>query len=74
MPAACLFQPEALILCPRQWDHTMLSADPPSFYQHVGFVRPIAATLREPAAMPLVPLEQVEKLEQLRVSHAGHRS
>jgi 3-deoxy-manno-octulosonate cytidylyltransferase (CMP-KDO synthetase) len=57
---------------PRQWSDALLESDPPTFYQHVGLYAYRRDFLLELAAMPPVPLELVEKLEQLRVLYAGH--
>jgi 3-deoxy-manno-octulosonate cytidylyltransferase (CMP-KDO synthetase) len=56
----------------RQWDERLLHAEPPHFLQHVGlyaYRRDFLLHLRE---LPPSPLEQLEKLEQLRVLAAGH--
>jgi 3-deoxy-manno-octulosonate cytidylyltransferase (CMP-KDO synthetase) len=57
---------------PREWDEALLSTDPPTFYQHVGLYAYRREFLLRLAAMPPSPLEQIEKLEQLRVLEAGH--
>jgi 3-deoxy-manno-octulosonate cytidylyltransferase (CMP-KDO synthetase) len=67
-----LYFSRSMIPFPRQWDHTMLEANPPVFYQHVGLYAYRRDFLLKLAAMPPAPLEQVEKLEQLRVLHAGY--
>jgi 3-deoxy-manno-octulosonate cytidylyltransferase (CMP-KDO synthetase) len=56
----------------REWDDSLLSADPPHFYQHVGLYAYRRDFLLKLAAMPPSSLEQVEKLEQLRVLQVGH--
>ncbi|MEN6558463.1 MAG: 3-deoxy-manno-octulosonate cytidylyltransferase [Thermoguttaceae bacterium] len=60
------------IPCPRHWDDSLLKSDPPTFYQHVGLYAYRRDFLLKLAAMPPSVLEQVEKLEQLRVLEAGH--
>jgi 3-deoxy-manno-octulosonate cytidylyltransferase (CMP-KDO synthetase) len=57
---------------PRQWDDALLSSNPPTFYQHVGLYAYRREFLLKLAAMPPCRLEQVEKLEQLRVLDAGY--
>lgn len=56
----------------REWSDDLLTADPPHFYQHLGlyaYRRPFVLQL---AQMPPARIEQVEKLEQLRVLDAGY--
>jgi 3-deoxy-manno-octulosonate cytidylyltransferase (CMP-KDO synthetase) len=55
----------------RDWDDRLLAADPPVFFQHVGLYAYRREFLLALAAMPPSPLEQIEKLEQLRVLEAG---
>ena len=61
-----------MIPCPRHWDDALLTSDPP----HVLPARRAYAYRRDfllqLAAMPPSPLEQIEKLEQLRVLEAGY--
>ncbi len=57
---------------PRTWDDSLLSADPPCFYQHVGLYAYRRDFLIRLSEMPPCELEQIEKLEQLRVLHAGY--
>lgn len=57
---------------PRQWDDSLLSAEPPLFYQHVGLYAYRRDFLMDLAKMPPAPIEQTERLEQLRVLAAGH--
>ena len=56
---------------PREWDDRFLAADPPVFFQHVGLYAYRRSFLLELAAMPPARIEQIEKLEQLRVLDAG---
>ena len=60
------------IPCAREWNDALLAADPPHFYQHVGLYAYRRDFLLRLAAMPASRLEQVEKLEQLRVLQAGY--
>lgn len=55
----------------REWDPAMLDSDPPCFYQHVGLYAYRRDFLRKLASMEPSRLEQLEKLEQLRVLEAG---
>jgi 3-deoxy-manno-octulosonate cytidylyltransferase (CMP-KDO synthetase) len=55
----------------REWDDTLLSADPPLFYQHIGLYAYRRQFLLNLAQMPRCPLEKAESLEQLRVLHRG---
>lgn len=57
---------------PRQWDDALLQSNPPTFYQHVGLYAYRRVFLLQLASMTPCHLEQVEKLEQLRVLDAGH--
>ena len=56
----------------RTWNDDLLHADPPHFYQHVGLYAYRREFLLRLAEMRPSPLEQLEKLEQLRVIEAGH--
>ncbi len=56
----------------REWNDNLLAADPPHFYQHVGLYAYRREFLLKLAAMPPSSLEQIEKLEQLRVLQAGY--
>jgi 3-deoxy-manno-octulosonate cytidylyltransferase (CMP-KDO synthetase) len=55
----------------RDWSDDLLTAEPPHFYQHLGLYAYRRAFVREFAAMSPARIEQVEKLEQLRVLAAG---
>lgn len=57
---------------PRQWDDALLTSTPPTFFQHVGLYAYRRDFLLQLATMPPCRLEQIEKLEQLRVLDAGH--
>ncbi|MBN2580079.1 MAG: 3-deoxy-manno-octulosonate cytidylyltransferase [Pirellulales bacterium] len=67
-----LYFSRSVIPHPRQWDDALLDASPPSFYQHVGLYAYRRDFLLQLAEMPPSPLENIEKLEQLRVLEAGH--
>lgn len=56
----------------REWDDRLLDAERPHFFQHIGLYAYRREFLLSLAAMPPSPLEQIEKLEQLRVLQAGH--
>lgn len=49
----------------------LLNDDPPRFYQHIGLYAYRREFLLSLAQLPPSPLEQLEKLEQLRVLEAG---
>lgn len=66
-----LYFSRAPIPHPRQWDDSLLQAQPPHFYQHVGMYAYRRDFLLQLAAQPPARLEQLEKLEQLRVLQAG---
>ncbi len=55
----------------REWDDALLNAEPPVFHQHIGLYAYRREFLLRLSQMPPSPLEQVEKLEQLRVLQAG---
>jgi 3-deoxy-manno-octulosonate cytidylyltransferase (CMP-KDO synthetase) len=56
----------------RQWDDSLLRAHPAHFYQHLGIYAYRRNFLLHLASLPPSPLENVEKLEQLRVLEEGH--
>jgi len=56
----------------RDWDDRLLAADPPHFFQHIGLYAYRRDFLLSLAQMSPSPLEQIEKLEQLRVLQGGH--
>ncbi len=62
----------SVIPCPRHWDNALLDSNPPLFHQHVGLYAYRRDFLLKLAAMPPSALEQIEKLEQLRVIEAGY--
>jgi 3-deoxy-manno-octulosonate cytidylyltransferase (CMP-KDO synthetase) len=67
-----LYFSRSVIPHPRQWDDALLVSAPPTFHQHVGLYAYRRDFLLQLAAMPPCRLEQVEKLEQLRVLDAGY--
>jgi 3-deoxy-manno-octulosonate cytidylyltransferase (CMP-KDO synthetase) len=68
-----LYFSRSVIPHPRQWDDALLAADPPAFLQHVGLYAYRRDFLLRLAQMPPCRLEQIERLEQLRVLDAGQR-
>ena len=68
-----LYFSRSVIPHPRQWDDRLLTGARPAFYQHVGLYAYRRDFLLRLAEMPPSPLEQIEKLEQLRVLEAGER-
>jgi 3-deoxy-manno-octulosonate cytidylyltransferase (CMP-KDO synthetase) len=67
-----LYFSRSVIPYPRQWDDAWLLGDPPRFYQHVGLYAYRREFLLKLASLPPSPLEQIERLEQLRVLEAGY--
>ncbi|MGN6136132.1 MAG: 3-deoxy-manno-octulosonate cytidylyltransferase [Aureliella sp.] len=55
----------------RSWDDALLSCDPPAFLQHMGIYGYRRDFLLRLGSLPPSPLEQLEKLEQLRFLQAG---
>ena len=55
----------------REWDDGLLTVEPPQFFQHIGLYAYRREFLLELARLPPTELEQIEKLEQLRVLAAG---
>lgn len=56
----------------REWRDELLAAEPPLFHQHIGLYAYRREFLLSLARMRPAALEQVEKLEQLRVLDADH--
>lgn len=56
----------------REWNDELLAADKPIFLQHLGIYAYRRDFLLRLEEMPASPLEQLEKLEQLRFLEAGH--
>lgn len=61
-----------MLPCPRDWDDSLLQADPPVFLQHMGIYAYRREFLLQFPGLPKSPWEQIESLEQLRVLHAGY--
>jgi 3-deoxy-manno-octulosonate cytidylyltransferase (CMP-KDO synthetase) len=55
----------------RDWDNSVVKSEPPLFYQHMGLYAYRRSFLLKLAATPPSPLEETEKLEQLRVLSMG---
>lgn len=55
----------------RDWDESVLSAQPPCFFQHIGLYAYRRDFLLEYSDLPQTSLEKLEKLEQLRALAAG---
>ncbi len=70
--ARALYFSRSPIPHPREWDDSLVMADPPRFFQHVGLYAYRRDFLLQLAEMPQSPLEKIEKLEQLRVLEAGY--
>lgn len=67
-----LYFSRSIIPYPREWDERLLSAQPPVFLQHMGLYAYRRDFLLQLAQLPPSVLEQVERLEQLRVLQAGY--
>ena len=57
---------------PREWNESLLTADPPNFFQHVGLYGYRREFLLEIPGLPVSRLEKIESLEQLRVLFNGN--
>ncbi len=55
----------------REWNDALLTAEPAVYHQHLGIYAYRREFLLRMAAMPPAPLEQIERLEQLRALAAG---
>jgi 3-deoxy-manno-octulosonate cytidylyltransferase (CMP-KDO synthetase) len=55
----------------REWDDRLLTANAPTFYQHIGIYGYRRPLLMQMPQWPVGRLEQLEKLEQLRVLENG---
>lgn len=55
----------------REWDDRLLAAEPPLFHQHIGIYGYRRSLLLQMPKWPVGRLEQIEKLEQLRVLENG---
>jgi 3-deoxy-manno-octulosonate cytidylyltransferase (CMP-KDO synthetase) len=68
-----LYFSRSVVPYPRSWDDGLLLALPPCFFQHLGIYAYRRDFLLQLAELPISPLEQMEKLEQLRFLQAGRR-
>ena len=68
-----LYFSRAPIPFPRENESFWLRAEPPTFFQHVGLYAYRRDFLLHLAGMPMSKIEQIEKLEQLRVLDAGNK-
>ena len=57
----------------REWQDEMLREEPPLFYQHIGVYAYRRDLLMRIATLPQGQMEQLEKLEQLRVLENGEK-
>ncbi len=55
----------------REWDDRLLAAEPATFHQHIGIYGYRRSLLMQMPQWPVGRLEQIEKLEQLRVLENG---
>jgi 3-deoxy-manno-octulosonate cytidylyltransferase (CMP-KDO synthetase) len=58
---------------PRSWDDSLLTVKPPLFLQHIGIYAYRRAFLEKLDSLTASPLEETEKLEQLRFLQNGYR-
>jgi 3-deoxy-manno-octulosonate cytidylyltransferase (CMP-KDO synthetase) len=56
----------------REWDDSLLTANPPSFFHHLGLYAYRREFLDQFTRLARSPLETLESLEQLRVLEAGY--
>ncbi len=56
---------------PREWDVSLLTAEPPTFFLHIGIYAYRREMLLRFASLPVGRTEQIEKLEQLRILEQG---
>jgi 3-deoxy-manno-octulosonate cytidylyltransferase (CMP-KDO synthetase) len=66
-----LYFSRSVIPHPREWDDRLLTSDPPAYYLHLGMYAYRRPLLMQIPKWPVGRLEQVEKLEQLRVLEHG---
>ncbi len=67
-----LYFSRSVIPHPRSWDDELLQAEPPHFLQHLGIYAYRREFLLNLGQIAASPLEQIEKLEQLRFLQVGH--
>lgn len=58
---------------PREWDESLLTAEPASFFQHLGIYAYRRDLLLRFARLPIARSERIEKLEQLRILELGEK-
>jgi 3-deoxy-manno-octulosonate cytidylyltransferase (CMP-KDO synthetase) len=68
-----LYFSRSVVPHPRTWDDSLLEQTPPNFIQHLGIYAYRRDFLLSLDQFPVSPLEQIEKLEQLRFLQAGCR-
>ena len=56
---------------PREWNESLLTAEPAAFFQHIGIYGYRRDLLLRFANLPMGRTEQIEKLEQLRILEQG---
>lgn len=56
---------------PREWDVSLLTTEPPTFFLHIGIYAYRRELLLRFACLPVGRTEQIEKLEQLRILEQG---
>jgi 3-deoxy-manno-octulosonate cytidylyltransferase (CMP-KDO synthetase) len=56
---------------PREWNNDLLTAEPATFFQHIGIYAYRRDLLLRFASLPMGRTEQIEKLEQLRILEQG---
>lgn len=56
---------------PREWNEALLTANPATFFQHIGIYAYRRDLLLRFANLPMGRTEQIEKLEQLRILEQG---
>ncbi len=56
---------------PREWNISLLTAEPPIFFLHIGIYAYRRELLLRFAGLPVGRTEQIEKLEQLRILEQG---
>jgi 3-deoxy-manno-octulosonate cytidylyltransferase (CMP-KDO synthetase) len=70
---SALYFSRSVIPHPRVWDEKWLHCDPAPFLQHLGIYAYRRSFLLELSNLAASPLEQIEKLEQLRFLQSGKR-
>lgn len=73
LDGAAMYFSRSVIPHPRTWSDSLLSTEPPLFLQHLGIYAYRRDFLLQLDRLPPSPLEQTEKLEQLRFLQSGCR-